>query len=96
MGHFTFRRRRNFPHKYNIDERIEIVEQAELLVLILTSDLKWDENTNYLVKDPNRRMIMLKAASKFTRNKKVLRQIYYSRIRCKLEQSAAECCHNRS
>ena len=32
---------------------------------------------------------MLRAASKFTRNKSVLKQIYYSRIRCKLEQSAA-------
>ena len=70
-------------------ERIVTVEQAKLLGLILTSDLKWDENTNYLVKDANRRMIMLKAASKFTKDKQVLKQIYYSRIRCKLEQSAA-------
>ena len=71
------------------NERIEIVEQAKLLGLILTSDLKWDENTNYLVKDANKRMIMLRAASKFTSDKQVLKQIYYSRIRCKLEQSAA-------
>ena len=32
---------------------------------------------------------MLRAASKFTSDKFVLKQIYYSRIRCKLEQSAA-------
>ena len=32
---------------------------------------------------------MLRAASKFTNDKFVLKQIYYSRIRCKLEQSAA-------
>ena len=32
---------------------------------------------------------MLRAASKFTNDKQVLKQIYYSRIRCKLEQSAA-------
>ena len=32
---------------------------------------------------------MLRAASKFTRDKNVLKQICYSRIRCKLEQSAA-------
>ena len=71
------------------NEKIEIVQQAKLLGLILTSDLKWDENTNYLVKDANKRMIMLKAAAKFTSDKQVLKQIYYSRIRCKLEQSAA-------
>ena len=34
-------------------------------------------------------MVMLRAASKFTSDKHVLKQIYYSRIRCKLEQSAA-------
>ena len=71
------------------NQRIEIVKQAKLLGLILTSDLKWDENTNYLVKDANRRMLMLRAAAKFTSDKQVLKQIYYSRIRCKLEQSAA-------
>ena len=32
---------------------------------------------------------MLRAASKFTTDKHVLKQIYFSRIRCKLEQSAA-------
>ena len=32
---------------------------------------------------------MLRAASKFTSDKYVLKQIYFSRIRCKLEQSAA-------
>ena len=81
-------------HKFTTDlmlknQRIEIVEQAKLLGLILTSDLKWNENTNYLVKDANRRMVMLRAASKFTSDKFVLKQIYYTRIRCKLEQSAA-------
>ena len=34
-------------------------------------------------------MIMLRAAAKFTSDKQVLKQIYFSRIRCKLEQSAA-------
>ena len=32
---------------------------------------------------------MLRAAAKFTSDKYVLKQIYFSRIRCKLEQSAA-------
>ena len=86
----------NFTNKYQFstdillkNERIEIVEQAKLLGLILTSDLRWDENTNYLVKDANKRMLVLRAAAKFTSDKQVLKQIYYSRIRFKLEQSAA-------
>ena len=67
---------------------IEVVEQTKLLGLILTSDLKW-ENVNYLDKDANRRMVILRAAAKYISNKYVLKQIYFSRIRCKLEQSAA-------
>ena len=37
-----------------------------------------------MVKESNKRMLMLRAASKFTSDKNVLKQ-----IRCKLEQSAA-------
>ena len=69
-------------------QKIENVNEIKLLGLILTSDLRWDKNVDYLVKDANRRMLMLHAASKFTSDKNVLKLIYYSRIRCKLEQSA--------
>ena len=83
---FNFTKRYQFTTDILLkNEKIEIVEQAKLLGLILTSDLKWDESTNYLVKDANRRMIMLRAASKFTKDKQVLKQIYLSRIRCKLD-----------
>ena len=83
---FNFTKRYQFTTDLLLkNEKIEIVEQTKLLGLILTSDLKWDENTNYLVKDANRRMIMLRAASKFTKDKQVLKQIYFSRIRCKLD-----------
>ena len=40
------------------------------------------------VKDAKKRMIMLHAASKFTRDKQILREIYFTRIRCKQDQSA--------
>ena len=63
-----------------------------MLGLILTSDLKWEQNTNYLVKDANRRMVMLKAASKFTKDKNVLKQLYYSRVRSQVQVGAICCC----
>ena len=69
-------------------QKIENVQEIKLFGLILTSDLRWDKNIDYLVKDANRRMLMLHAASKFTSDKNVLKLIYYSRIRCKLDQSA--------
>ena len=87
---FNFTKKHQFTTDLSLkNHRIEIVDQAKLLGLILTSDLKWDQNTDFLVKDANRRMVMLRAASKFTSDKHVLKQIYFSRIRCKLEQSAA-------
>ena len=69
-------------------QKIENVQEIKLLGVILTSDLRWDKNIDYLVKDANKRMVMLHAASKFTSDKQVLKQIYFSRIRCKLDQSA--------
>ena len=38
--------------------------------------------------DANKRIIMLHAASKFTSDKQILKEIYFTRIRCKLDQSA--------
>ena len=32
------------------DEYLEVVEKSKLLGVMITSDLKWDENTSYLVK----------------------------------------------
>ena len=79
---FNFTKKYQFSTNLSLNNmKIENVEQTKLLGLVLTSDLKWDENTNYLVKESNKRMVMLRAASKFTSDKTVLKQIYYSRIR---------------
>ena len=44
---FNFSRKHQFLTDLMLKgKRIEIVDQAKLLGLILTSDLKWEENTN--------------------------------------------------
>ena len=70
------------------DQVLEIVDEAKLLGTYITSDLKWDKNTDFLVKEANKRMRLLHAASKFIKDKKILIQLYYTHIRCRLEQSA--------
>ena len=70
------------------DQVLEIVDEAKLLGTFITSDLKWDKNTDFLVKEANKRMRLLHAASKFVKDKKILTQLYYTHIRCRLEQSA--------
>ena len=64
------------------------MDEAKLLGTFITSDLKWDKNTDYLVKEANKRMRLLHAASKFVKDKKILTQLYFTHIRCRLEQSA--------
>ena len=38
-------------------ERLNIVDEKKLLGLIITSDLKWNKNTEKIVKDANMKMI---------------------------------------
>ena len=70
------------------DEPLEIVDEVKLLGVIINKDLKWSKNTNYLVKKANKKMRMLHIASKFTRNREHLKQIYKTFIRCNLEFSS--------
>ena len=55
------------------------------LGVILTSDMKWDKNTERIVKQANITMRLLHKALQFTRNISVLKRIYFQRIRSKLE-----------
>ena len=48
-----------------------MINETKLLGLIIASDLRWDKNIDYLVKDANKRMLMSQAASKFTSDKHV-------------------------
>ena len=70
------------------DEVIETVTETKLLGTIITSDLKWNKNTQSIVKQSNKRMSFLHKASKFTNNYNDLKKIYMLQVRSKLEQSA--------
>ena len=67
---------------------LDIVDEEKLLGTYITIDLKWNKNTNYLIKEANKRMRLLHAASKFVKDRKILNQLYYTHIRCRLEKSA--------
>lgn len=85
----------NFSKQYQFttdiilqDEKIETVKETKLLGTIITEDLKWSQNTEFLVKKANQRMRMLQIASKFTTRYSDLKTIYKLFIRSILEQSA--------
>ena len=48
---FNFTDNYKFTTNLNLnDEKLEVVNQAKLLGVIISDDLKWDKNTEYLVK----------------------------------------------
>ena len=45
---------RNYQFKSNLilkKQKVEVINETKLLGLIITSDLRWDKNVDYLVKD---------------------------------------------
>ena len=85
----------NFTDKYKFttrlqlnNENIEVVKQAKLLGVIITDDLKWEENTAYLVKRANARMELLRRVAAFTTSVEEKKNIYVLYVRSILEQSS--------
>ena len=86
---FNFNRDRQFTTDVELKrEPLEIVNEVKLLGVIISNDLKWHKNTNYLTKKVNRKMRMLHIAAKFTRNREHLKHIYKTFIRSNLEFSS--------
>ena len=84
----------NFTTKYQFSTRLSIenqileeVSETKLLGTILTNDLKWDKNTEKIVKRANARMQILRIASSFNPSLADLKIIYVSYVRSLLEQS---------
>ena len=65
--------------------KLETIDKTKLLGTIITKDLKWHENTKYIVKKANQKMRLLHKFSKFTTNKSHLIHIYKSQVRGNLE-----------
>ena len=77
-----------FPTNLNLnDDNLEVVKQAKLLGVMISDDLKWDKNTEYLVKKAYSRMELLRKVAEFTSIKAIddKREIYILYIRSILE-----------
>ena len=66
-------------------EKLQTVSQTKLLGIIITDQLKWNENTKYIVKKANLKMRMLHKFYKFTKNKSHIMHIFKSQVRSVLE-----------
>ena len=58
---FNFTDNYKFTAKLELNgEMLDVVKEAKLLGVIITDDLKWDRNTDYIVKKANMRMELLR------------------------------------
>ena len=70
------------------DQVLPVVKQTKLLGVIVTDDIKWTENTKYLIKRANSRMELLRKLGKFNPPIEEMKNIYILYIRSILEQSS--------
>ena len=64
---------------------IEYVEETKLLGLVLTSDLKFDKNTDYIVKRAFKKLWMLKRLKNLGASSDQLTDVYFKQVRSILE-----------
>ena len=86
---FNYTDNYQFSTRLKLDgEPIEVIDSTKLLGTVISSDLKWDQNTNYIVKKANARMELIRRIAGFGANKEDLKQLYILFVRSQLEQSA--------
>ena len=85
---FNFSRNHQFSTRLELSgEILEIVNDTKLLGTVISSDLRWEKNTQNIVKKANRRMEILRKISNFGASYSDLKTIYIAYIRSILEQS---------
>ena len=67
---------------------LPVINKTKLLGSIITDDLKWNANTDEIVKKANQRMLLLRKSTEFTTLTEDLKIIYLSYVRSLLEQSS--------
>ena len=86
----------NFTHKYQFQTRLQLnsetletVSETRLLGTSISSDLRWDKNTQHIVKRVYFRMELLRKLSGFGAPKGDLKTVYLTFIRSICEQSSS-------
>lgn len=65
---FNFTRNKQFSTRLRMqDSQLETVVEMKLLGTIITNDLKWNKNTNFLIKKAYARMEILRKIKSFTK-----------------------------
>ena len=85
---FNYTKNYQFTTRITMDNHVlPVLTKTKLLGVIITNDIKWSENTAYLVKRANARMELLRRMVPFGPSKEDMKTIYIAYIRSILEQS---------
>ena len=85
---FNYTQNYQFGLNLKLDEKtIDVVQETKLLGTIVTDDLKWSKNTDFLVKRANARMRILHKIVSFNTPVEDLITVYIMYVRSILEQS---------
>ena len=75
-------RKKDFMPEFRIEEtRIDLIEQTKLLGIVLSSDLSWTANTEYIVTRCQSKTWMLRRLKKLGANQEDLLEVYKKQIR---------------
>ena len=86
---FNNSKQNDFLPELKLDgEQLELVEQMKLLGVIITSDLKWHENTNHIVKKASRKMWILRRLRNLGASRSTLLNVYIKHVRSVAEFAA--------
>ena len=82
-------RTKDFMPEIEIDKtRLDLVEQTKLLGVVLTSNLSWEENTQYISERCNSKIWMLKRPKNLGANQDDLLDVFFKQIRSVAEFAA--------
>ena len=85
---FNFSEKHQFTTRLQLeDENLEIINKTKLLGVQITDDLRWEENTKFLVKKAFGRLELLRRVANFSTSEADKKVIYIQYIRSILEQS---------
>ena len=85
---FNFARNQDFPPELTIDgfsNQLMVVKKTKLLGIMLTDDLKWKENTEYICKKAYKKMWTLRRMKVLDIEPYVILDVYLKEIRSVLE-----------
>ena len=79
----------DFMPKIELDGcELDLVEKFKLLGIVIRSDLKWSDNTDYMVKRAYKKLWILRRLKALGAGPKELLDLYVKQIRCLLELAA--------